>query len=377
MKSQKVQSRVSVMSLMVLISFAVTTAVVNVPSHREAIAEEVPSIGPLPAIETPDSALVELGEILFFDKRLSGDGGLSCATCHDPTKGWGDGIPLSTGYTGSLYFRNAKTILNAVYARYFYWDGRLTASDLQTQVRDSITETHFMNLDGRIMLERLKQVPEYVALFNKTLGGEPSFGRTLNAIAAFEKTVVSKNTPFDQGNLSPEAQRGRALFESKAGCIQCHNGPYFSDGKPHNTGVPANPDVFRDAVRHITFRSVLKFLGVPNYMNLRQDVGYYAVSKHQKDMGKFFTPTVREVERTAPYMHNGVFSTLEEVVEFYNRGGGHGQHKSPFLKPLWLSDTEKAALIAFLKSLSGDEIIVEPPELPAYQIIENWKTVKN
>jgi cytochrome c peroxidase len=334
-------------------------------------------IGPLPKTDAPNPELAELGKMLFFDPRLSGDGALSCATCHNPAKGWGDGIPLSTGYTGSLYFRNAKTILNAVHARYFYWDGRLTASDLDTQVRDSITETHFMNMDGRLMLERLKQVPEYVQMFEKTLNGEPSFGRTLKAIAAFEKTVVSKNAPFDQGNLSPEAQQGRKLFEGKAGCIQCHNGAYFSDGKPHNIGVPENPDVFKDPVRHITFRSMLKFLGVPNYMNLRQDPGYYVVSKNRKDRGKFITPTLREVERTAPYMHNGVFDTLDEVIEFYNRGGGNAPNKSPLLKPLWLSETEKVALITFLKSLSGDKIVVEPPELPEYKLIENWREVKN
>lgn len=335
------------------------------------------SLAPLPDAPAPKAEVVELGKFLFFDERLSGDGAISCAKCHDPKKGWGDGKPLSEGYPGSLYFRNAKTILNAAYTRYFYWDGRLSAEDMPTQVRDSVTETHFMNMDGRLMQERLKQTPQYVQMFQKAFGGGPSFDRTLAAIAAFEKTVVSRNVPFDRGELSAKAKMGLDLFKGKAGCIRCHNGPYFSDGKAHSLGVPENSAILSDPLRHITMRSFFKFMGVPGFEVIKNDVGHFAVSKDSRDIGKFVTPTLREVSRTAPYMHNGVYRTLEEVIEFYDSGGGNSPNKSPLLKPLRLTQAEKEALVEFLKSLSGEEIVLDPPQLPGYRRIENWRRVKN
>lgn len=349
-----------------------------------ARAEEYPALGPLPAIKAPNPDAVELGKMLFFDNRISGDADIKCVKCHDSTKGWTDGMALSTGYPGTEYFRNTPTVMNVAYKGYFYWDGRLGGDDLATQVRDTINDGHFHSADGRIMQNRIKQIPEYVELFNKTFG-EPSLTGITQAIAAFEQTLVSKNVPFDrylqgdQSALSAKAKQGLALFQGKAGCIQCHNGPYISDQKPHNLGVPGNPEVFTNPFRHITFRSMLKFLGTPNYSNLRRDPGYYAVSKDPKDLGKFITPTLREVSRTAPYMHNGMVLTLEAVVDFYNRGGGEDPNKDPLLKPLNLSQNEKAALVGFLKSLSGDEIIIQlaQEDLPQYQIIEDWYEVNN
>lgn len=150
---------------------------------------------PPPPIQKPEQ--VELGKHLFFDPRLSGDGAVSCDTCHEPERGWGDGKALSTGYPGSEYFRNAPTLLNAASRRRNYWDGRMAGSDLPTLVRDHLTEAHFMQVDGRLMVERLKQVPEYVTMFEKAFGGEPTFGRTLNAVAAFLKTITSRNAPIE------------------------------------------------------------------------------------------------------------------------------------------------------------------------------------
>ena len=348
-------------------------------SQGDLPGQESRALGPLPAREPPDPAQVALGKRLFFESKLSGDGSMSCATCHDPTKAWTDGLALSDAYPGSRYFRNTKTILNAVYAPSFYWDGRLGGADKPTQVRDAITETHFLNLDGRLMLERLKQIPAYVEMFKEAFGeeAEPSFGLTLNAIVAFEETLVSKNAPFDTGKLSGRARSGRELFEGKAGCVRCHSGPYFSDGKAHNLGVPENPAVFSEPMRHMTYRSFMKFLGVPNYMNLRRDVGFFAVSKDLEDVGKFVTPTLREVSPTGPYMHNGTFATLEEVIDFYDRGGGDDPGKSPLLTPLALSGGEKKALLAFLESLSGDEVVVVPPEPLEYELIEDWRRARN
>lgn len=357
---------------------SVAVTLLLLPQSR-TIAQTGELLGPLPVLEPPSPAQVQLGKQLFFETKLSGDGSMSCATCHVPTSVWTDGLPLSDAYPGSKYFRNTKTILNAVYAPFFYWDGRMGGTDKASQVRDAITETHFLNMDGRLMLERLKQIPEYVDMFKNAFGeqAEPSFGLTLDAIVAFERTLISRNVPFDTGKLSGRARRGRTLFEGKAGCIRCHSGPYFSDGNAHNLGVPENPAIFDEPMRHMTYRSFMKSLGVPNYMNLRRDVGFFAVSKDKDDIGKFVTPTLREVSRTGPYMHNGIFATLEDVIEFYDKGGGDDPQKSLLLTPLGLSGSEKRALIAFLESLSGEDVVVVPPEPLEYQLIENWRQVRN
>lgn len=341
-----------------------------------AAAAWAQGLQPLPPLGPPKAEQIELGRLLFFDEKLSGDNGLACAYCHQPEKGWGDGQPLSEGYPGSPYFRNAPSLINVVFQKQLYWDGRLSGADLPTQVRDALTEAHFMNADGRLLQERLKQVPEYVALFERAFGkGDPSFGKILNAVAAFVRTLVSRNAPFDrylqgdQAALSDEAKRGLALFTGKAGCIQCHNGPLLSDGKYHALGVPEHPRILEEPERHITLRRFNRTLGVPNAVNLREDVGRYAVTKERKDWKAFRTPALRELRYTAPYMHNGTLATLADVVEFYNRGGGEATPRSPLLKSLGLTEAEKRALVAFLESLSGDPIVVEWPEkLPEYQV---------
>ena len=335
-----------------------------------AAAQGLEPLAPLPPMKAEQ---VELGRYLFFEPRLSGDGSLSCDSCHDPAAGWGDGKALSAGYPGSEYFRNAQTLLNAAYYKRSYWDGRLAASDLPTVVRDHLTEAHFMQVDGRLLAERLKQVPEYVDRFQTAFGGEPTFGRTLNAITAFLRTLTSRNAPIDRyvkgdaGALSAEAREGLALFQGKAGCVQCHAGPLLSDQGSHALGVPENPDVFANPLRHITFRRFFRTLGAPNAERYREDPGLYGVTKDLRDWGKFRTPSLREVARTAPYMHNGTLATLEAVVDFYDQGGGPPRNKSPLLRPLGLGANEKRALVEFLKSLSGDPLVIERPDLPDYQ----------
>ena len=338
-----------------------------------ALAQPANPLRPLPVLAAPKAEQVALGRLLFFDPRLSGDGALSCADCHDPAKGWADRRPLSKAYPGSEYFRKAPSLMNVAYQRTLYWDGRLSGKDLATQVRDALTEAHFMNADGRLLMERLKQVPEYVTLFTKAFGpGDPSFGKILNAVAAFEQTLVSRNVPFDrylagdQAAISDEAKRGLALFQGKAGCIQCHAGPLLSDGRYHALGVPENPDILENPERHFTLRRFYKTLGVPNYANERTDVGRFAVTKDQRDRGKFRTPSLREVGQTPPYMHNGMLASLEAVVAFYDRGGGEGPNKSPLLRPLGLDAGEQRALVSFLHTLSGEPIRDEQPDLPDY-----------
>ncbi|MFQ5989879.1 MAG: cytochrome-c peroxidase [Candidatus Methylomirabilales bacterium] len=353
---------------------ALTLGLVVIPVVLEA--RQASLLRPVPAPPPQRAELVELGRLLFFDERLSGDNALACAYCHQPEQGWGDGQPLSEGYPGSPYFRNAPTLMNVLFQKQLYWDGRLAGADLPTQVRDALTEAHFMNADGRLLQERLKQVPEYVAMFERAFGkGDPSFGRILKAIAAFERTLVSRNVPFDrylkgdQTALIDPAKHGLALFTGKASCIRCHNGPLLSDGSYHALGVPENPQIIEEPERHITLRRFNRSLGVPNAVNIREDIGRYAVTKARTDWKAFRTPTLRELKYTAPYMHNGTLATLADVVEFYNQGGGSATPKSPLLKSLRLTEDEKRALVAFLESLSGDPIVIEwPEELPDYEV---------
>ncbi len=353
-------------------------------SSAWVVAAEYPDVGPLPPRKPQDPKAVEMGKRLFFDDRLSGDEVLNCSSCHDPEMGWGDGNALSPAYPRTDYFRNAPTLLNTVYKAAFTdvgwgWDGRMGAN-LNDVVRDQITETTILNLDMRLLHERMKQDPVYVQMCQEIYGGECSSGKARKALVAFLETLVSVNTPFDRGDLSPLATQGQALFTGKAGCIRCHNGPYFSDGKPYNTGVSENLKIFKDPVRHLTYRAVLTTHGTPRTMRWRRDVGYFIVSKDYADVGKFITPTLRELRYTAPYMHNGVMDTLDDVIEFYNRGGGQDDPlKTSALQPLGLTLGEKKALLAFLQSLSSPEpITMEPVDVDtSYEAIENWVNVPN
>ncbi|MGZ0163049.1 MAG: cytochrome-c peroxidase [Planctomycetales bacterium] len=329
----------------------------------------LPSLG-----KTLDPAQVDLGRQLFFDPRLSGDATISCATCHSPEHGWADGIALSKGYPGTRYFRNTPTVVNAALGRLMYWDGRLPSSDLPTLVRDHISEAHFLQADGRLVIERMRQVPEYERQFKSAFGGEPSYGRILNAVAAFVSSLTSQEVPFDkflagdEAAISEEARRGLEIFKGKAGCIQCHDGAMLSDGKFHSLGLNANPEIFQDPLRHITFRRFFRTLGVADYAAMRHDAGLYCVTKVKHDRELIRTPTLREVSKTAPYMHDGQLPTLEAVVSFYNSGGGPRASKDARLKPLGLTDVEQADLVTFLKTLSGKPIEVAKPKLPAYQL---------
>ena len=352
-----------------------------------AAAEPAP-LAPLPDNpEMPAAAKVQLGKYLFFDTRLSGDGDRACASCHIPEQGWTHPDPLSIGYVGTLHYRNSKTVLNARYAKYFYWDGRLDGgNDLATQARDSITDAHFLSADGRIIGQRLKNVPEYVRLFDEAYGGEAYFGLIIKALGDFEKTLVSKNVPFDnylkgdESAIPDQARQGLELFRGKAGCIRCHNGMMLTDSQPYSTGVPNNPDIF-EVERYTTLRSQQMFLGTPNYYNLKEDPGFIAVEKDNRYFGTFVTPSLREVSKTAPYMHNGMLTTLAAVVEFYNEGGGEAVNKSPLIEPLNLSSAEKAALVAFLETLAGDDLGIRTADftedkLPPYELLQ-WLGEEN
>ncbi|MFQ5848023.1 MAG: cytochrome-c peroxidase [Candidatus Methylomirabilales bacterium] len=358
---------------------------------RSAVAggSEVPELGPLgPAPIPPDNpmtpAKVELGKMLFFDTRLTGDASLSCATCHDPALGWGDGADIGRGYPGTSHWRNIQTVINTAYYNKLFWAG--SSRSLEAQAETANRGAVAGNGERDMMEARLYQVPEYRKMFREVFGDEwPLLKNAWRAIAAFERTLVQRDTPFDRfmrgdkGALSAEAKQGLKLFKGKGGCIQCHNGPFLTDQKYHNLGVPENPAFAEDAKKQITFRYEQYAKGVPEeiYRTTKTDLGLFYQSKRKEDMSKFRTPTLRYLAYTPPYMHNGAFFTLEEVIDFYDQGGGEDQAlknhgivtKSKKLKKLKLSDEEKEALVAFLESLSGEEIVIEPPKLPDYAVM--------
>ncbi|MEM8812268.1 MAG: cytochrome c peroxidase [Pseudomonadota bacterium] len=342
----------------------------------EAGAQEPAGLNPIEV--KPEVAA--LGKRLFYDTRLSGDTTLSCASCHQPDKAFTDGEALSAAYSGAAHFRNTPTLANVGHRSAWMHDGRL-GTNLNDVTREMITETYLMNMDMRIMQERLKQDPVYVEMFKAAGKGEPSNGGARSAIQAFVQTITSNGAPIDSGTLSAGAQRGQGLFEGKAGCAACHSGTRFTDDKPYNTGVPDNPEIWADPERHSAFVTYAKFMGVENYMNIRDDLGAY-VRTHNPDMaGSFLTPTLRELTWTAPYMHNGVFETLDEVVDFYDAGAGDDPRKDQRLKPLGLIPSEKADLIEFLKALSGESFdtdrYVWRDEDYGYTTIEDWRDVPN
>lgn len=299
------------------------------------------TFSPLPPVQVPyfnqaEKAKIELGKKLFFDPNLSNPPGIACASCHDPAFGFSDGQPFSDGVFGRTGDRNAPTIYNAAYNLYQFWDGR--SASLEDQVLGPIRNPVEMNNTLDNALNYLRANPEYQKLFQKAFNGEITTTNVAKAIAAYERTIISNNTPYDRyvrGDkkaLSEEAKRGMKIFFGKGRCAECHPAPFFTDSDFHNLGVPNNP---------------LK----PDVV----DKGRYNVTGAADDLGKFKTPTLREIARTYPYMHNGVFQTLEEVVEFYDDGGGTPivGEKDPDLVPLNLTEQEKKDLVAFLKALTS------------------------
>ncbi|MDH5751011.1 MAG: photosynthetic protein synthase I [Deltaproteobacteria bacterium] len=325
-------------------------------------------IGPLPKVEF-DAKKAAIGKRLFFDKRLSGDVALSCSSCHDPTKGFADGKPLSDAYPGTEGFRNTPSVINTTFKDAWFHDGRI-GTDLNDVTREMITETIWMNMDMRIMQERIKQDPVYIKMFADAGWGEPSNGKVRNAIPEYLKSLTSRNAPFDSGKMSAAAKAGQSIFTGKGGCVKCHNGPLFSDQKLHKLGVPENKEIFQKPLRHVAFIAFTKSMGIDNYMNLRQDPGGAIRNNYKENLGTFMTPSLRELKYTAPYMHNGMLKTLKDVVDFYNKGAGKGSG----LKALKLSSKEQSDLVAFLEALSGDPLN-GPDHVWSEKIDVNYKPI--
>jgi cytochrome c peroxidase len=341
------------------------------------------ALGPPPQapdnLTTPEKA--ELGKLLFFDPRIGGDASTGCSTCHEPEQGWAWSEDFSRGYPGTVHWRNSQTIINSAYYPRLFWAG--SASSLEKQAKGAATGGVAGNGESDIMEARLALIPEYRKQFKAVFGDEwPLIENVWRAIAAFETTLVQRDAPIDkylQGDkaaLSEEQVRGKALFEGKAGCIQCHNGAMATDMDYHNIGVPPNTRWEEDGLAQITFRfeQYAKGQTEEGYRAAKSDWGFYYRSKNKWDKGKFRTPSLRYAKFTAPYMHNGTMLTLDDVVEFYNRGGSDEEgrttlfpeNKSKLIKPLGLTDQEKADLVAFIESFTGDEIKMQKPKTPDY-----------
>lgn len=305
-------------------------------------------LGPLPVIPVPSEnpstpAKVELGTMLFFDPRLSVDRSMSCATCHDPRKGYSDGRPRSIGFGGKELRRHSPTVINIAYNPIHFWDGR--APSMEEQAQEPILASGEMNMKPDEVVRRLNNIAEYKKRFQEIFGEGPSLANVGKAIAAFERTIVTGDSAFDRymkGDkraLTDPEKKGLILFIGKAACSQCHNGPNFTDNQFYKLGIPqAGP--------------------------LKEDQGRFEVTQDEKDRGTFKTPTLRNISTTPPYMHNGALRTLEEVIDFYNKGGGSLPGKSPKIVKLNLTREEKKALAAFLNALTGELPAIEKPPFP-------------
>ena len=315
--------------------------------------------------QTPEK--IELGKKLFFDRRLSGDGTMSCATCHNPEQAFTDGLEISLNYPTTRNWRNSPTLINVAYQQFLFHDGR--ARSLEEQALFPMMSAFEMNRNLDFVEEVIRSVPEYVEEFKKVFGdGDTARERIAMAIAAFERTLVSISPPLDRylkGDkkaLTAGAKKGYDIFIGKGKCAECHDGVSLSDSKFHALNVPENVEQEKDPRIAATRRFVAKVYHYEDFRNLKEDPGRYLITKDRKDWKAFRTPTLWEISRTGPYMHNGIFRTLDEVIEFFDQGGGKG---NTALKPLKLSLKEKKQLKTFLaEALTGEEITIKYPKVP-------------
>ncbi|WP_247467691.1 cytochrome c peroxidase [Bradyrhizobium sp. 62] len=287
---------------------------------------------------TPEKAV--LGKKLYFDTRLSVTSAQSCASCHSPGFGWGDGLAVGVGHGMAKLGRHSPTIVNAAWSAIFMWDGRLPT--LEEQALGPIQSPGEMNMKLDELMQRLSGIPEYKPMFEAAFPGEGIKAKTLGqAIATYERTVVSERAPFDgwiEGDekaISEDAKRGFAVFNGKAQCAACHEGWNFTNEGFQDIGLPSS-----DVGRGEYLPGVIKM-------------------KHA-----FKTPGLREISRRSPFMHDGSLATLEEVIEHYDHAGIDRPSRSDLMRPLELTAQEKADLVAFLKTLTSELAPTAVPVLP-------------
>lgn len=312
--------------------------------------------GPLKNPGTRQQPVIALGKVLFFDPRLSGSGQISCASCHVPDLSWTDGRERALGHDHQTGQRNTPTIFNVWSAKKLFWDGR--SNSLEDQVFGPVNSEIEMHGDMAVVPGKIEQIQGYAPLFTAAFGdAHVTADRIAEAIAMFERTVVSRKAAFDhfmdgkKDALSDAAVRGLHLFRTKGGCMNCHNGPLLTDNEFHN-------------------------IGLTYYGREYEDLGLYNITKDAKDVGKFKTPSLRDVIRTRPWMHNGLFDNMEGVLNMYNAGMPQPKRKpeqvndplfpktDTLLKRLHLSKDEIQDIIAWLNSITAEPWKMRQPELP-------------
>jgi cytochrome c peroxidase len=304
----------------------------ELPLGLQETAAYVPEDNPL----TPEK--IDLGKQFFWDKRWSKSGTVACVSCHPPDHGWSDPKQFSTNFEGKPTPRHAPTIVNRLFSDSQLWTG-LRAS-LEDQAKND------SNRSDDTVVAHLGAIPAYQEQHRKVFGRGLDADGVAQAIAAYVRTILSGNAPYDRfkagdkNAMSASAQRGLALFEGKAGCIRCHVGFNFTDEGYRNIGVGMDKP--------------------------GPDLGRYTVTKNESDKGAFKTPTLRDVAKRGPYMHDGSEKTLEDVVAFYNKGGVKNPLLSPEIRALGLSAPEQKDLVAFLRALTGEisPEVSRSPKLP-------------
>lgn len=303
--------------------------VVSLPNHFQPVP--VPHDNPLTKFK------VELGKQLFFDPILSRDSSISCGSCHFPSKAFADPRQFSLGVDDREGTRNAPALINLAYGRSFFRDG--SSPTLERQILFPIESEVEMHNTMPVIMDRLKQHPAYVEKFERVFGGPPTVDALTDAIASYERILLSYNAPYDRylsGDstaLTASQKRGMALFfGERAECFHCHGGFNFTDEAFHNNGL------------------------YPFY----EDKGRWNVTGKDSDLGKFKTPTLRNIAHTAPYMHDGSLNTLEEVVDHYMSGGAFHLNKSVLVRQFFLNDQERADLVQFLHALSDQDFLENP-----------------
>lgn len=326
-------------------------------------ANTVPDIGPLPPVtpnpeNMPTPARIALGQKLFFDNRISGSGNLNCGSCHLPDQGWTVPIPFSIANAGHVERRNSPTLINVGYNKNLIWDGR--APNLEKQALGSTTNPVHKGQDINKLMGILNADPEMVKMFEAAYGSKPNPDDFGKAMAVFQRhTIITADSAFDRymkGDkqaMNESAVRGMELFKGKAACIACHNGPNFTDSNFYNVGLKRNPRFDEPELAEM-LRFDAKRMKVENWEQIKDDPGRYLVTKDQADWGKFKTPTLRNVSESGPYMHDGRYERLEQVIDHFDRGGDGVQNQDPRIRPLQLSQQDKADLKAFLLALRGD-----------------------
>ncbi len=302
-----------------------------------------------------DHPLIKLGKTLFFDPILSSSNQISCSSCHNPQTSWADHLTVPTGHDHLQGTRNSISLLNVYARKSMFWDGR--AGSLEEQALFPIEAHHEMDMDITKVIPKLKAVPGYRKMFEEAFGDEDfSIPEVMKAIASFERTLQSRRSRFDEfldgkhNAMTDQEIQGMHLFRTKARCMNCHNGQFLTDESFHN-------------------------LGLTYYKRKYEDLGRYEVTKNPADVGKFRTPSLRDVMNTNPWMHNGLFDNMIGVLNMYNSGMVMNNpktaaqladpmfpHTDPLLKPLDLTREEIQAVAAFLQAATGSKYKMPRPE---------------